>query len=322
MKTFEEISEFRWKTINDLVLEHENLNKFHDVIYGYIISAAISRLTLRHGKPPSPFCFFVMGSAGRLEQSIWSDQDHGIAFEDDSKHHLTYFLHLGSEISAGLEQAGYKKCSGDVMASNPLWCKSRAEWQQQVQHWTSTISWESIRHLLILADARPVFGESSLLHLIKENTANSVKSEKLLTRMLENTMHSKKGIGVLGQLLVETHGPFSGCINIKETAILPFVNAARLLSFYCGIESTDTRTRISSVPDSIIAPQEKKYYIENFNALLSFRLAHALQTDYESGHFIRVEHLSKEDKKELKQILKAGKELHDKTSRLIERRIQ
>ena len=73
-------------------LDFKELNVLHDVIISQTITIAFNKTIHAYGPPPSPFCFFVMGSGGRKEQGIWSDQDHGIIYEHD--HHKTrnYFL--------------------------------------------------------------------------------------------------------------------------------------------------------------------------------------------------------------------------------------
>ena len=309
----------RTKGLSDASFSNEQLNHFHDLIYDTVISAAVSNFSKKYGDPPSPFSFFVMGSAGRMEQSIWSDQDHGLVFTTDSDESQEYFLQLGKEISNGLEIAGYKKCSGSVMASNPLWCKSMDDWETQLGLWAGEDTWESIRYLLIFADARTIHGDSCLLSSLKDTAFDEINRRQLLSRMLQNTMYLKKGIGPLGQLLVETHGVFSGSINLKETAFFPFVNAARLLSLYERIKETPTITRIKLVPDSLMPYHDKTLYIKNFLALLDFRLMHGSHKDYDSGHFVKISKLTKEEKKSLKEILKVGEKFYEHVRKLLER---
>ncbi|GAE46136.1 DUF294 nucleotidyltransferase-like domain-containing protein [Mesobacillus boroniphilus] len=212
------IDGIRVKRVSDASFSNEQLNHFHDLVYDQVLTAALRKVSKEYGNPPSPFSFFVMGSAGRMEQSIWSDQDHGLVFTLKTDEAQEYFLKLGKEISEGLELAGYKKCSGSVMASNPLWCKSMKDWENQLGLWVGESTWESIRYLLIFADARSIHGDAGLLSRLKDKAFDEVKREQLLLRMLRNTMYMKKGVGVLGQLLVETHGAYTGAINLKETA--------------------------------------------------------------------------------------------------------
>lgn len=319
LNNYSNINAIRVKGLSDATISNEQLNHFHDLIYDQVISVAVSKLSKEYGSPPSPFCFFVMGSAGRMEQSIWSDQDHGLVFTTNSNDSQEYFLKLGKEISEGLELAGYKKCSGSVMASNPLWCKSMKDWEIQLGIWVGESTWETIRYLLIFADARTIFGEHSLLNTLKEKAFDEVKSKQLLLRMLHNTMYVKKGVGVLGQLLVETHGAYTGSINLKETAFLPFVNAARLLSLFEGIKETATLSRISHISESVLPHHDKSLYSNNFSALLDYRLKHGSHRDYDSGHYVNINKLTKDEKKVLKQILKVGEQFYEHVRKLLER---
>ena len=313
------INAIRANGLFDASFSSEQLNHFHDLIYEQVIAAALTTMSKKYGDPPSPFSFFVMGSAGRMEQSIWSDQDHGLVFTLNSDEAQDYFLELGKEISEGLNLAGYKKCSGSVMASNPLWCKSLKDWENQLGLWVRDSTWESIRYLLIFSDARSIHGDPGLISILKEKAFDEVKKEQLLLRMLHNTMYLKKGVGVLGQLLVETHGTFSGSINLKETAFFPFVNAARLLSFYGGIKETPTLFRISLVSDSIMSHQEKSLYRKKFSALLDYRLIYGDKRDYDSGHYVNTSKLTKDEKKSLKEILKVGEQFYEHVRKLFER---
>ncbi|MGZ9236120.1 MAG: DUF294 nucleotidyltransferase-like domain-containing protein, partial [Anaerolineales bacterium] len=84
------------------------------------------------GIPPAPFALIAMGSQGRQEQTLVTDQDNGIIFvppeDTDPKEAGEYFLRLGQQVCDGLNQAGYPFCRGGVMASNPRWCRSLADW--------------------------------------------------------------------------------------------------------------------------------------------------------------------------------------------------
>ncbi|MCM3664168.1 DUF294 nucleotidyltransferase-like domain-containing protein [Mesobacillus subterraneus] len=319
LNSYAKIKDFRIKRFKAASINNEELNLFHDFVHESVISVALHEVVMRRGQPSSPFCFFAMGSAGRMEQSIWSDQDHGMVFAAEEPTDLEYFLDLGREISNGMEIVGYKKCSGSVMASNPLWCKSSADWGNQLDYWVTDSTWESIRHLLIFADARSLYGESTLLSILKTQLANYSEKDQLLVRMLHNTMHLKKGVGILGQLLVETYGTFSGSINLKDTAFFPYVNAVRLLAFYEGINGTSTLSRISMLSDSIMTPVEKVFYREHFSDLLEYRLVHGSHIDYDAGHYVDGMALTKKEKKILKEILRAGEHLYEKVRRLIER---
>jgi CBS domain-containing protein len=316
---YEEIRSYRDQQIPAVINDHFKLNLLHDKVITKVIDLSVSRIQVRNGPPPCPYSFFVMGSAGRFEQSIWSDQDHGIIYEQQSDEIKDYFLDLGREISVGLQIAGYDYCDGAVMASNPLWCKSLSEWQQQLSRWIQDSTWESIRQLLIFIDGRSMYGEEIYIEDLKHLVYQSIHNGPLLKRVLTNTLYFKKGMGVLGQVLVETHGPHAGLLNIKETALFPYVNAARLLAIKENITATSTLLRLDSIPDRLIKTSTKELYKQQFLKLLNYRLAHCDNTSYESSHYLRVDTLSKMQKNEVKEILKNGLALYRFVKNLVEK---
>ncbi len=312
---YSQIKAFRDKEMSHGWSSSEQLNSFHDDIMKQTLHLATSAIQARLGPPPSPFCFFVMGSAGRSEQGIWSDQDHGIIFKEaNDPDTQDYFLALGKEISSGLVETGYKKCDGNVMASNPFWCKSFEDWNHQLKGWVMDASWESIRHLLTFIDGRAFYGEDFISPL-KQSLYPVIHHEHLLTRIIENTMRIKKGVGVLGQFLVDTHGPMSGSLNLKETAIFPYVNAARVLALRESSLETSTVKRLQLLPD----PVSRKKFIEQFLNLQSYRLKFGIHTGYDSGHYLAIDQLSKPQRKIVKEILKDGIHLFDYVRKLVEK---
>lgn len=319
MRSYEEIRRFRDNQADAVLRDHFQLNQLHDEIINQVIMLALSRMKVRHGPPPTPFSLIILGSAGRFEQSIWSDQDHGIIYQKQSDEIKNYFLTLGREISDGLHQAGYDYCEGGVMANNPLWCKSLVEWQQQIADWIIDSSWESIRYLSILFDGRSSFGEENFIHQLKLTISQSLYKDHLLQKFLSNTMYLKKGIGMLGQILVETHGQYAGSLNLKEKALFPYVNAARLLAMKGNIFETSTLARITQVPDSWITNHDKEWYKQQFLKLLNCRLTLGDNKNYESGHYLRTTSLSKKQKNEIKEILKCGTVFYQQVRKLIEK---
>jgi len=316
---YAKIRQYRDTYITNVSHNHLKLNQFHDELFQLVLKTALQQTIDQFGPLPSPFCFFVTGSAGRFEQSIWSDQDNGIIYLQQTSYAKAYFLQLGKEISIGLNDAGYSYCDGAVMASNPLWCQSLEDWEQQIDNWLEEASWESIRYLLIFLDARSVYGESSYVEMLKKQIYQEAKKGPLLHRALQNTMFLKKGVNVLGSFLTDTHGPHSGSLNLKEVGFLPYINAARLLAIKEARPETSTLLRLESISDKLLSEKVKQLYKEQFQKLLNYRLLLCPQTNYESGHYLPVSGLSKGQAKELKEILKNGTAFFHAVRRLIEK---
>ncbi|MCP8617255.1 DUF294 nucleotidyltransferase-like domain-containing protein [Salirhabdus salicampi] len=316
MNSYEDIKKWRQTNINTVSTNHVALNKFHDEVMKATISIAIEKVQNEWGNPPAPFAFFLMGSAGRFEQSLWSDQDHGIIF-GGSQGCQSYFLRLGQEIVNGLEHVGYIRCDGNVMASNPLWCQSLTSWKQQVSNWLIDANWTSLRHISTFFDSRVLLGDRQMLERIKQHAFSTLSRQpSLYLRLVENVEFMKKGVGVFGQLLPELYGEHTGQIQFKKTTYFPYVNALRLLAIKEEIQGSSTLSRFHQIKGK---HPSIYYYEQYFMKLLQFRL-HFLKDvqSYSDVHLISVERLTKKEKKELKNLMKKGYELFSSTKKILE----
>ncbi|MCT2536127.1 DUF294 nucleotidyltransferase-like domain-containing protein [Aquibacillus koreensis] len=318
LNNYTEINEWRQDKIVRVMTDHQKLNELHDSIIENTVKVAMKKVQSELGNPPAPFAFFLMGSAGRFEQSVLSDQDHGIIYQSHDESCQSYFLTLGAEITNGLSETGYELCDGQVMASNPLWCKSIRQWEEQIVDWMEDSSWKSLRHFSTFFDSRVMFGETSFLTEIK-NYAFMILNEqpRLYKRLVENVDFVKKGIGVFGQLLPEQYGEESGAIKLKQTTFFPYVNALRLLALKENILEPSTLKRFEQLPVSL---QSFQSYEKDFRRLLDFRLQHRKHAQsYKDVHLIQINSLNREEKQTLKQLMKKGYKLFDETKTIIEK---
>lgn len=311
--TYQQLKELRQEKFERLSYDNEQVNQLHDSLIHQVVIRAEHQVSKEWGRPPAPFTFFLLGSAGRYEQGLLSDQDHGIIYKDHNEDIAHYFTTLGNEISSGLEIVGYPLCEGNVMSSNPVWCRSSREWKVQVEQWLGNDDWKSIRYLLILSDARGLVGDC---HYIDELIAYIFERVSLsayfLQRMLANTQRIKKTIGVFGQFLVEQHGPHEGCIDLKEAAFFPYVNAIRLLAMKHKIMEKSSLNRLERLIQSEALPRELLIDIPQlFKQLLHYRLIY--------DQYVPVNQLTKGQTKEMKEIIRRGTKLYDDTSRYVEK---
>ncbi|WP_096202987.1 DUF294 nucleotidyltransferase-like domain-containing protein [Bacillus sp. FJAT-45350] len=316
--TYKGLREWRDNSLQSFIHNHQKLNKFHDELMYQVAKLAIEKVESEWGPAPTHFAFFVMGSAARYEQSVWSDQDHGIIYEEESEEASTYFLKLGKELTTGLAIAGYEQCDGKVMASNPLWCKSIQEWKKQIMGWIEEEDWESIRYLLTFFDSKVFVGKEANLLELKQIIFNKVdESPYLLKRMFDNVGRIRKVIGLFGQLFVETRGEQTGKIDLKNAAFFPYVNMIRLLAIKEQISQPSTLERLQYLPSQY---QKIKSYETDFVKLLAYRLRfQAGKENYEDVHFLDIRQLTKAEKKELKRMVKNGHNIYKDTKRIIEK---
>lgn len=318
METYESIREWKELNITNFLDDIVSLNDFHDQVMLKVLRLATMKMET--GPAPCDFCWFITGSGGRQEQGVISDQDHGIAYEISTEENDLYFKVFGKEISYGLYIVGYPYCEGKVMSSNPEWCKSYDGWQVQLNDWMHDKSWESIRYLQIFYDARVLHGKMEFINQLKSSIhAYQLQHPILLTRFTANVEHVKNVIGPVGQLLVERHGLYQGCVNLKYSGFLPYVNAIRLLSIREGIVETSTLVRMNKLIQiqeyaSLLKNSEKNYI-----DLLIYRLMLSQVESYSDTHYLQIEKLTKAERRDLKCIIKAGTKLHREVIALLKK---
>ncbi|CAI6082566.1 DUF294 nucleotidyltransferase-like domain-containing protein [Cohnella sp. JJ-181] len=309
----------------------EELNALHDALIRRAITLA-EQDTARMGlaAPPVPYAYFLFGSGGRGEQTLASDQDSGLVYgdiEDPAEAELAaaYFGALGSRIVASLMEVGYPPCEGNVIVSNPEWCLPITAWEKKVDRWFAEPSWENVRYLLILADARHLAGDDELARRWKGRYVGDMMSHAdIARRMLENTLRHKVLIGVFGQLLVEAYGENAGSLDIKYGAYIPMVNLFRLLAMRADIAATSTLGRIEALREIGILSEEKAEEAAwAFEVFLRLRMLSSNRDDmgeWAGSGKLKPALLGKEEKAPLKKALRIGQRLQRQLEKEMQRR--
>lgn len=258
----------------------EELNELHDALIARAIKLAeMETARLGFGDPPMPYAYMLFGSGGRSEQTMSSDQDSGLIYEDpadeaDAERCRNYFRTFASIAVQYLVAAGYPPCEGNVIVSNPEWCMPIGEWERKLDAWFAEPSWENVRYLLIAADARLIAGDADLGARWMSRFRRDVTNHPVIARrMMENTLRHKALIGVFGQLLTERYGETAGSLDIKYGAYIPMVNVFRLLAVRAGIRETSTIRRIRALEKAgMVSSEEAKEATEAFSLFLLLRL--------------------------------------------------
>lgn len=309
----------------------ESLNELHDDLIAQALKLAENDLArLGHEAPPVLYTYLLFGSGGRHEQTMYSDQDSGIVFENASKeaddeHCRAYFTRLADTVVKYLIALGYPPCEGNVISSNPEWCLSLNDWGKKIDGWFAEPSWENVRYLLIVADGRPVAGSMELASSWQDRFFSDMLSHPVIARrMMENTLRHKVLVGVFGQLLTERYGENAGSLDIKYGAYIPMVNAFRLLAVQAGIRETSTLKRIQALRQAgLLTPKEAEEASEAFSFFLRMRLLTTVTS--EEGQLIGTgkipaEQLTREMTVSLKKALKAGNKIQLRVQRELQRR--
>jgi PAS domain S-box-containing protein len=203
--------------------------------------------------PPAPFAFIALGSQGRQELNLLSDQDNGIVYSlsdgDDAAQARDYFLKLGARVSAGLRDAGYPFCRGNVMASNPRWCRSLPEWLASFEAWVRQAEPQEIADLSITLDFRAVHGDAELTREMRRRIHALLQGEPAFLQPFAQNALSFKPPLRLGNLYLGGDGEHAGEIDLKD-ATMPIVSFARLYALRHAIDEAGTLARLNALVDA------------------------------------------------------------------------
>ncbi|QXP68339.1 DUF294 nucleotidyltransferase-like domain-containing protein [Polaribacter sp. AHE13PA] len=297
-----------------IVFATKILSAINESITQKIIEQAIKEMPT---PPPTTFAWLAIGSQGREEQLLLTDQDNALVFNnvDENEHEKTqqYFLSLAKKINQKLEIVGFELCPADMMASNPKWCLSISQWEQQFKKWITTPNQDNLMLCTIFFDFEFVYGDKNLVSSLAESIFESIESRDIfLTYLGLNALKNPPPLSFFRQFLVERNGEHKDQFDIKARAMMPLVDAARLLILSKNIKThNNTIVRYEKLAE--LEPQNKDVFLaclEAFKNLLYFRTQQGLLHN-DSGRFIDLQTLSKANRLELKSCFKAVKDVQD-----------
>ena len=289
-------------------------------IAGEIIFAinkrAVELSILDLGSPPARFYWLSIGSQGRKEQLLLTDQDSFLIFEDVAeekyKEVKDYFLKLAKRTTAILEKVGYSYCPYNHMASNMFLCKSLTDWIKQYNSWIKTPGEKSNEISSIFFDYEMVFGEQKLEDTITEVIFSNSKNNLFFDYLGNDALRKSAPLNFFKKFTVEEEGENKGKFDIKTKALIPLIDGARLFALSLklrGINNTYLRFKQLAISD----PKYSEIYLncaEAFLTLSKFRTLEGLKND-SPGDFINLEELSKADKEKLKNALSPMRDLEE-----------
>ena len=272
-----------------------------------ITSRAIELAVEKIGTPPpAQFAWLNIGSQGRKEQLLMTDQDNAIVFEDvpEDKYDdvKKYFIELAEKVTKTLNKVGYEYCPAEMMASNPLWCKSVSDWKNQYKGWITAPGEKGILMCTIFFDYDFVYGNETLVDAITKTIQEETHDNQLFFAYLgADALKNPPPLGFFRQFLVESDGEHKDTFDLKGRALMPLIDAARILSLGKGIKNTaNTISRYAKLAE--LEPQNAPIYEacgDAFAELLKFRTEEGLKNDSD-GRYLNLSELSKLDKVKLK----------------------
>lgn len=288
--------------------------ELNDASIKRIIERCIKKMST---PPPASFAWLSLGSQGRKEQLLQTDQDNAIIFEDvPAEHHAAtkaYFLELAKKINKRLSIIGYEYCPVNTMAKNEQWCKSLTEWKEQVEQWITIQGSDELLLSSIFFDFDISYGNARLSNELSDYIFKlSGDNKKFAAALAEATLRNPPPLGFFRQFVVEQDGENKDFFDIKKRAITPLTDAGRLLILSHEVKNlSNTSERFDKLAQ--LEPANRDLYLGcSFasKALLKFRTKQGIK-ERNSGRFIKLEELSKDEKMKLKRCFRSLKEVQD-----------
>lgn len=290
-----------------------------DTVLNKLIGFAINEL----GPPPVPFVFMILGSEGRKEQTLKTDQDNAIIYDDvpqgDEEKVGKYFLDFGEKVCTWLDSAGYEFCKGDVMAKNPKWCQPLSVWKNYFNSWIHTAEAEDLLKASIFFDFRCAYGDSTLTVSLRKYLLESLVGWVGFFRHLtENALCFKPPIGFFRNFVVESKGEHRDSLDIKS-AMTPIVDFARIYALKSGIEETNTQERLYQLYlKNVLTWQDYNEIDQAYSFMMQLRFVRQVSSviDEKSkpNNYVNPKKLSKIEQTMLKEIFKKIENIQVKLS--------
>ena len=252
----------------------------------YLISTLNDLLTIRvielelhaSGLAGVRLCWLALGSEGRFEQTLVTDQDNGIVFaaDGDTDTLRARLLPFAQRVNETLARCGFPLCKGGIMAGNPQWCLSVDEWRHRFDLWIDSGNPEALLHSTIFFDFRGLHGDTTLADglrgwLLGRTAAN----RRFLHQLAANALRNQAPLGWLQDFVTAHDAEHRDTLDLKMSGATLFADAARIYSLAHGIARTNTAARLNEFgARQGVAAREVKAWTDAFDFIQMLRMRH------------------------------------------------
>lgn len=292
---------------------HQSCTHYRDVLTKRVLELVCAEMASAGWETPvADFAVISMGSDGRSEQTLITDQDNLLVYADGGGEQAdTYFQELAGRLVDHLEEAGFKRCSGDIMPTNQTWRGSASQWRKRL---LSIVRYEvedvakNMMDLIVLSDARFVAGDKELAEdLIDMIRTMEREYFQVLWGMARAATEMRLALGFLKRIWTEGSGEHKGEFNIKLLAWAPLVMNIRILAINQSIPATSTVERIAMLEkegsfSSVFAHDLIKAYhiLTKLRILIQIKNIKGIQGD---SHYLNPYQLPSEEREQLRHAM-------------------
>ncbi len=185
-------------------------------------------------------CLLVLGSEGRREQLVKTDQDNALILDGDLP--ADEIAARMQDFSDALGAAGYPPCPGQVMVNNPHWQLTSDAWRKRIDGWRMLHTPQAALDLAITLDARPIAGNPALFAPLQNHLQQLGEDGRLLNQLASATLNFDTPLTLFGKVRDDGDG-----IDLKKGGIFPVVHGLRCLALKHDIRQTNTLARCTAL---------------------------------------------------------------------------
>lgn len=261
---------------------------------------------------PAGSAYLALGSEGREEQTLRTDQDSAIVYRDDlPASALSEVRRFAERIAVALERVGVPLCPGNMMASNPDWCHSLSEWKHLLQNWITMPSSDHTVFIGVFQDLRVMHGDVAFEAELRHHISECARSNTLIFPNMARTIVAfKPPLGMFGRLLAEKKGTHSGKLDLKKGGLFALTRGIGLLALEAGISGGTTWDKIEHLKKlTLVSVEDLETIRVSFTFLMKLRLEKqliAVLKGKNPSNYIDPQLLSERDRERLRKAFKGA----------------
>jgi CBS domain-containing protein len=227
-------------------IEALTMTRFVSHLNDQITRRLLDLMAQKHGLKPGDGCWLALGSEGRHEQTISTDQDNALILGASCNRERA--LAAATEVNAALAECGFPLCRGNIMAGNPALALTVDEWRSKFESWIERGDPQSLLQANVFFDLRPLWGDATLAETLRADVlARAAANERFLKQLAHNALAVEPPLNWLGNLSATDDVEGRRVIDLKRFGVRPFVDAARVLALAHACTATSTVERLRAL---------------------------------------------------------------------------
>jgi CBS domain-containing protein len=241
-----------------------------DAVRRRVIALVEAEVAARRGPAPTGWSWVVLGSVAREEEALGSDQDHALVLAEPG--HDAWFAELADGVTDALEECGWPRCPGDMVATNPAWRLTVDGWNRQFQAWSHRLEPEAVLDTAIFHDMRHLAGDPHLTDRVREAALASV-TPLLVGHLSGQALRMRAPLGFFRGFVLEHEGEHRDTLDIKRP-IITVVQLGRVHAMRAGSPALTTRARLAAAAEGGVISRELATDLADALELMSYRRLH------------------------------------------------